>query len=188
MFRYDRNITQKFAEVLSMISGSKRCMYVVLCCFLLLFFTSNSQADSGNTVPAPQFSLPLIGSKGTVNLADLKGKVVYLDFWATWCPPCRKSFPWMQEIYQRYKDMGLAVVAVSVNARQKDAEKFIKEHNPSFITAFDPGKKTAKTYKLEAMPSSYLIDRQGNIVSTHLGFRVSNISKVEAEIKQALKQ
>ena len=123
-----------------------------------------------------------------INLADLKGKVVYLDFWATWCPPCRKSFPWMQEIYQRYKDMGLAVVTVSVNAREKDAEKFIKEHNPSFITAFDPGKKTANSYNLEAMPSSYLIDRQGNIISTHLGFRVSNTSKVEAEIKQALKQ
>jgi cytochrome c biogenesis protein CcmG/thiol:disulfide interchange protein DsbE len=172
-----------------MSASSKRLMYLLLCCFLLIIFSSNSQADTSQRSPAPSFTLPLIGSsKGTISLADLKGKVVYLDFWATWCPPCRKSFPWMQDIYQRYKDKGLAVVAVSVNARQKDAEKFIKEHNPNFITAFDSGKKTAKTYKLEAMPSSYLIDRQGKIISTHLGFRTSNISKVETEIQQALKE
>ena len=160
------------------------CLYILA----LVAFTNNTFASSSDNSAAPNFSLPMISKEGKVNLEDLKGRVVYVDFWATWCPPCRRSFPWMEEMHTRYHEDGLTIVAISVDAKYELAEKFIQELNPSFISAHDPGKKTAKLYKLRAMPSSYLIDRNGNIISTHLGFRTSRSHKVEAEIKAALKQ
>jgi thiol-disulfide isomerase/thioredoxin len=149
-------------------------------------FANNIFASSSGNSEAPDFSLPKINEEGKVNLKDLRGRVVYVDFWATWCPPCRKSFPWMEEMHTRYHDDGLTIVAISVDAKYELAEKFVQDLKPSFISAHDPGKKTAKLYKLRAMPSSYLIDRNGNIISTHLGFRTSRTKKVEAEIKAAL--
>jgi len=145
-------------------------------------------ASSSERTSAPDFSLPRIGQPGNVNLTELKGRVVYLDFWATWCPPCRKSFPWMEEMHTRYKDEGLTIVAVNIDGKVELAEKFVQELNPGFIVAHDPGKKTASLYKLRAMPSSYLINRNGNIISTHLGFRTSKSISLEKEIQQALKQ
>ena len=160
------------------------CLYILL----LGIFSNSTFAGSSDNSAAPDFSLPMINKEGKVNLKDLRGRVVYVDFWATWCPPCRKSFPWMEEMHTRYHDDGLTIVAISVDAKYELAENFIRELKPSFISAHDPGKKTAKLYKLRAMPSSYLIDRNGKIISTHLGFRASRSNKVEAEIKKALKQ
>ena len=165
-----------------------RSFILYLCVFMLGAFASNALASSSDGSAAPDFSLPIIGKDGKVSLKDLKGRVVYVDFWATWCPPCRRSFPWMEEMHTRYHEDGLTIVAISVDAKYDSAEKFIQELNPSFISAHDPGKKTAKLYKLRAMPSSYLIDRKGNIISTHLGFRTSRTKKIEAEIRAALKQ
>jgi len=160
-----------------------RLLFLVLC---LLPFTLN--AETLVSQPAPDFSVSRLNGDGQINLAEMKGKVIYLDFWATWCPPCRKSFPWMEEMHTRYKDDGLAIVAISVDGKQELAEKFVNETKASFITAIDSGKKTAKAYKLRAMPSSYLIDRNGNIISSHLGFRTSKTAAMEAEIKSALRQ
>ena len=175
-----------------MLIRTSRVFITSLCLLTLisLFATYSGSifAASSDASPAPDFSLPLINKEGKVNLEDLKGRVVYVDFWATWCPPCRKSFPWMEEMHTRYHEDGLTIVAISVDAKYELAEKFIRELNPSFISAHDSGKKVSKLYKLRAMPSSYLIDRNGNIIRTHLGFRTSRANKVEAEIKAALKQ
>lgn len=166
---------------------NKRNVILVLILFLGCLPPGLS-ADSSNPRAAPDFSLPRLSTEGTVNLKDLKGQVVYLDFWATWCPPCRKSFPWMEKMHNQYHDDGLTIVAISVDAKPELAEKFIQDLKPSFIVAHDPAKKTPKLYKLRAMPSSYLIDRNGNIISTHLGFRTSITKKLEANIRDALKQ
>ena len=159
-----------------------------LCMIMLSTFTGNILAGPLDNTAAPDFSLPKINEEGTVNLEELKGRVVYVDFWATWCPPCRKSFPWMEEMHTRYSENGLTIVAISVDSKYELAEKFVQDLKPSFISAHDPAKKTAKLYKLLAMPSSYLIDRNGKIISTHLGFKSSKTKKVEAEIKAALLQ
>lgn len=162
---------------------SKWIVFLTLCC---LSFAPH--AEQLISKPAPDFSLSRLNGEGQINLADLKGKVVYLDFWATWCPPCQKSFPWMEEMHARYQEDGLAVVAVSVDGKRELAEKFVQKTGSSFITAIDAGKKTAKAYKLRAMPSSYLIDRNGIIVGIHLGFRTSKTTDMEEEIKKALMQ
>jgi len=166
---------------------NKRNVILVLFLFLCSW-PPGLFADSTNLREAPDFSLPVINKEAKVNLKDLRGRVVYVDFWATWCPPCRKSFPWMEEMHTRYHDDGLTIVAVSVDSKYELAEKFIQDLKPSFISAHDPAKQTARLYKLRAMPSSYLIDRDGNIVSSHLGFRTSKTKKLESEIKILLKQ
>lgn len=138
--------------------------------------------------PAPGFTLPTFPDDAKISLQDFKGRVVYLDFWATWCPPCLKSFPWMDEMHERYKDDGLTIIAVSVDKKRELIEQFIKKTEPSFIIAHDPYGKIAKSYNLRGMPSSYLIDRNGVLIKTHMGFRKKDKAKLEAIIQTLLEK
>lgn len=138
--------------------------------------------------PAPDFTLPTFPDDAKISLQDFKGRVVYLDFWATWCPPCRKSFPWMDEMHERYKEDGLTIIAVSVDKKRELIEEFIKKMEPAFIIAHDPAGKVAKSYKLRGMPSSYLIDRNGVLAKVHMGFRKKDEAKLEAIIQTLLEK
>ncbi len=133
---------------------------------------------------APSFDLE--GVDGKVKLSDYQGKVVYLDFWASWCTPCRMSFPWMNEIQSRFEKKGLRVIAVNLDAKRADADKFLTQLQPNFDIAFDPQGAVAGLYELQGMPSAYLIDRGGNLHSVHLGFRNRDIPLLEDEIKALL--
>ena len=135
---------------------------------------------------APQFSLP--SKNGNINLNSLQGQVVYVDFWASWCSPCRKSFPWMNEMANKYKDMGFTIIAINLDKERNLADDFLKDIPHDFTIAFDPEGDTASAYKVRAMPSSYLIDKNGNIQYTHLGFRSENKAELESQIKSLLKQ
>jgi thiol-disulfide isomerase/thioredoxin len=159
-------------------------VFTTLFAALILTFTLPGFAAE----PAPDFSLPTFPADAKVNLADFKGRVVYLDFWATWCPPCRKSFPWMDEMHERYKDAGLSIIAVSVDKKRELIEEFINKMEPSFTIAHDPGGDIAKAYKLRGMPSSYLIDRNGLLVKVHMGFRNKDRGKLETTIKTLLEK
>jgi len=154
--------------------------------FALLLSALAASAFAAET--APEFSLPAVNAQGDVKLSDFKGRVVYLDFWATWCPPCLKSFPWMNTLQDRYKEQGLSVVAVGVDRKRELIEEFIKQTEPNFTVVQDDKGEVAKAYKLRGMPTSYLIDRNGNIVLTHMGFRTKDQDKLEAEIKTLLEK
>ncbi len=121
-------------------------------------------------------------------IASHKGKVIYLDFWASWCGPCRKSFPWINEMQQQYQQQGLVVISVNVDNQKSLAEEFLKETSANFAVFYDPKGKVARKFKLKGMPSSYLIDRSGKMVGTHVGFSKSKISHYEQEIKDLLNQ
>lgn len=136
--------------------------------------------------PAPQFVLN--SASGTINLANYKGKVVYLDFWASWCAPCRKSFPWMNTMQEKYHDLGFKIIAINLDEDKNKAEQFLKETPANFTIAYDPTSKVARTYKVKGMPSSYLIDRKGNILSEHQGFFSSSKESLEQTIRKALAQ
>jgi thiol-disulfide isomerase/thioredoxin len=129
--------------------------------------------------PAPDFSLS--GDKTQVALADLKGEVIYLDFWASWCTPCRASFPWMNELQRRYGEKGFRVIAVNLDKDRALAARFAKEMQPKFSVLYDDG-SIAERYGVQAMPSSFLIDRSGSIVSSHLGFHPNETSALEQAI------
>lgn len=134
--------------------------------------------------PAPAFKIP--SAKGMVDLDNLRGQVVYLDFWASWCTPCRKSFPWMNEMQHKYEKDGLTIIAVNLDKKRDVIDKFLKRTPADFTIAFDPGGQLAKSYKLVGMPSSYLIDRMGHIHETHVGFRKKDQAKLEAKIQGLL--
>jgi cytochrome c biogenesis protein CcmG, thiol:disulfide interchange protein DsbE len=121
-----------------------------------------------------------------VSLSDFSGKVVYLDFWASWCPPCRESFPWLTKIQEKYGKDKLQVIAVNVDKKQKDADRFIAELNPGFLIAFDPQGATPADYNVPGMPTSYLIGPDGKIISVHKGFKEETPAQVEQEIAALL--
>jgi cytochrome c biogenesis protein CcmG/thiol:disulfide interchange protein DsbE len=154
-------------------------------CFLILLATMVF-SSSLLAAEAPAFQLPT--GEGTVSLDKLQGKVVYLDFWASWCTPCRKSFPWMNAMQSKYKDKGFVVVAVNLDKSKNKAQEFLNEFDRSFVVAFDPEGKTAERYKVMGMPSSYLIDRNGQIHLSHIGFRESDTDKLENKIRALLTQ
>ena len=129
---------------------------------------------------APVFSLP--GDNKSINLENLKGKVIYLDFWASWCAPCRKSFPWMNDMHSRYDSENFIIVAVNLDASKTDATKFLQKVPARFDVAYDPNGKVAEKYHLKAMPSSYLIDKRGNLVFAHKGYREGDSNEIENKI------
>jgi len=155
-------------------------MLVSLCLFLT---STGSFADIGK---APAIHLPAID--GEVDLAQLEGKVVYLDFWASWCDPCRDSFPWMAEMKEKYGSDGLEVVAVNLDKERALADTFLKTMKVNFVVAFDASGESAEKYGLRGMPGSYLIGRDGNIQASHLGFNDKDKAKLEAAIKVLLQQ
>ncbi len=135
---------------------------------------------------APDFSLAGIDSQ--VSLAEKKGKVIYLDFWASWCAPCRKSFPWMNQLQARYADQGLEIIAINLDKSREDSQAFLAATHPEFTIAFDPQGETAESYQVMGMPSSYLIDRNGLLLHSHIGFRDKDKAALESQIEELLKQ
>jgi len=129
--------------------------------------------------PAPDFSLPDSTGK-TFTLSSLRGQFVYVDFWASWCGPCRQSFPWMNQLSQRSRKAALKVVAVNVDENRDDAEAFLRQLPASFTVVFDPAGKAAASYQLPGMPTSILIGPDGSVRWIHIGFR-----KNEGEVLQS---
>ncbi|PKI13185.1 TlpA disulfide reductase family protein [Colwellia sp. 12G3] len=121
-------------------------------------------------------------------MAQNKGKVVYVDFWASWCVPCRKSFPWMNAMQVEHQEQGLVVLSINLDAQAALAEKFLLETPANFAIIYDEKGLLAKKFKLKGMPSSYLFDRQGKLISAHSGFNGKKQQTYEHEIEQALAQ
>lgn len=135
---------------------------------------------------AKDFTLPT--DKGEIQLSKLKGKIVYVDFWASWCVPCRKSFPWMNKMHAKYESQGLEIIAISLDDDEAMAYKFLKKMPALFTVAYDTKGTIAELYDVQVMPTSYLIDRNGKLLLTHKGFKTKHEDKMEAELVKALKQ
>jgi thiol-disulfide isomerase/thioredoxin len=133
---------------------------------------------------APDFDLP--GRLGAIKLSDFKGKTVYLDFWASWCGPCRQSFPWMNQMQARYGGKGLRIVGINVDQKTDDAMTFLKGNPAAFDVAFDQGGKTPRNYAIKGMPTSVLIGPDGKILMVHSGFRSEQRDELERQIKLKL--
>lgn len=129
---------------------------------------------------------PLTYAADDLDLENYSGKVVMLDFWASWCVPCRRSFPWMNQMQEKYGQDGLVIVAVNVDREVENAAAFLQEYPANFEIIYDPDAELAKEYEVEVMPSSFIIDREGKIVDRHLGFKVKKQEEYEAMIRAAL--
>jgi thiol-disulfide isomerase/thioredoxin len=123
---------------------------------------------------------------GDTTIVD--GGVVYVDFWASWCVPCRKSFPWMMELLNRYGESGLQIVAVNVDRKRSDADKFLQDTGTSLPVVFDPDGKLAKLYDLQVMPTSFVYGRDGTLRLQQDGFNPGETNSVESLIRELLKE
>jgi thiol-disulfide isomerase/thioredoxin len=119
-----------------------------------------------------------------IDLERYRGRVVVLDFWASWCAPCRQSFPWLNEMQAKYGPQGLVVIGINVDRERTEADKFLRAVPAKFELAFDPTGALAARYDIPGMPSSFVIDRTGRVVAKHIGFRASERDEREAEIAQ----
>jgi cytochrome c biogenesis protein CcmG/thiol:disulfide interchange protein DsbE len=135
-----------------------------------------------NGEPAPACSAPLLDGGRSVSLADYRGQVVYLDFWASWCAPCRESFPFMNELQRELAGKGLQILAVSVDKTPDDARRFLARYPAQFTVALDAAAACPAAFQLQGMPSSYIIDKGGAVRAIHAGFR----NRDRAEIRQQL--
>ncbi|MCB1936929.1 MAG: TlpA family protein disulfide reductase [Nitrosomonas sp.] len=136
--------------------------------------------------PAPECELTTLNGVSVENIQALKGKVVYVDFWASWCSPCVQSFPFMNQLQQDYGSRGLQVMGVNLDEKVADAEKFLSEYAADFSIVADPTRQCAKDFDVIAMPSSYLVDRAGVVRFIHRGFRPGETKELRLIVEQLL--
>ena len=130
----------------------------------------------------------LSNSQQPIEMKEYAGKVLYLDFWASWCPPCAKSFPFLNGLHKEYHNQVLQIIGINLDEKPEDAEKFLVQYPAEFTLASDLSKQCAEELGVPAMPSSYLIDRKGIIRHIHLGFRSNETQELRDKVKQLLSE
>jgi peroxiredoxin len=153
-------------------------VFITFCCYVFSCSVAHSEQAS-------EFKLLNIQGE-QVQLSDYRGQVVLVDFWASWCPPCVRSFPWMNKMHKKYSAKGLQILAINIDKRKQDVNLFLKQNPANFTVLLDPKSKLMRQYKVESMPTSFLIDKKGNIIKKHRGFREDNIIYFEKDIRTAL--
>jgi thiol-disulfide isomerase/thioredoxin len=132
------------------------------------------------------FSLKLVDGR-TVTLSSFRGKVVFLNFWATWCPPCRAEMPSMEVLYRRFRDQGLEFLAVDIMENSKDVSAFLSDYKLSFPAALDSSGSISNNYGIQAIPATFIVDRDGRIILSTVGGRNWNTPAIIAAFDELLK-
>lgn len=146
-------------------------------------------AQPAAATPDPRLAgLELPDASGRVHPLHLPAAATWLDFWASWCTPCRLSFAWMNGLQETLAPQGLRIVAVNLDTRRADADRFLAAHPARFLTVFDPTAASARRFAIGGMPSSLLFGRRGELLAVHTGFRMSEAPGLEARIRAALAQ
>ena len=139
------------------------------------------------SAPAPDFSLPARAG-GDVSLASLRGQVVLVNFWATWCGPCRKEMPLLEQIYQRYKGLGFTLLAVNVEEDSGGADQWLKATPVSFPVLLDRDNRVSKLYQVTAMPSTVIIDRKGQVRFVHYGYTPGTENEYQDQVRSLIRE
>ncbi|NOT83264.1 MAG: TlpA family protein disulfide reductase [Methylococcaceae bacterium] len=161
-------------------------LLTLICALLLYLMSGLSFAETERK--APSCALTSMDTLQRYDLQKFQGKVVYVDFWASWCPPCVKSFPFLNDLEHDFKDQGLQVIAINLDEALQDAKDFLAKQPANFTLALDTSKQCAQAFGVMAMPSSYLIDRKGIIRHTSLGFRPETAKALRTLTQQLLKE
>ncbi len=151
---------------------------------VLLFSATSFALEAGDR--APDFAAPAVDGKGTVSLSQYRGKVVYLDFWASWCAPCLKAIPEIEAMRKELPADKLQVVAVNLDQQTKKALRFLAKNPIGYPSASDPKGRLPKQFGVDTMPTSYLIDADGVIRYVHRGFQRGDSAKLRTEIQKLL--
>lgn len=155
-------------------------------CLMLLTVTSVFAADLN--APAPRFTLK-DSRQQPVSLADLKGKVVFVNFWAGWCAPCQTELPELNRLAEEFKSQKVKVLAINVDKDRASAQKLLKKlglASPRFVVLWDSQSKVVEKYDIEGMPSSFILDAKGVVRYSHLGFQSDDPALWRTEIRSLL--
>lgn len=137
--------------------------------------------------PAPDFTLTSRDGQ-TVSLSELKGQVVMINFWATWCGPCRQEMPLLEQLYTRYEGLGFTLLGVNIEEDSKLADRFLEETPVTFPILFDPENGVSKLYNVSAMPSTVLVDRAGNVRYLHHGYQPGYENEYQNQIRALVRE
>ena len=162
----------------------RQCILSVFLFFAVIPVYALDVGDSAQSVPLNLLENKASGKVTTIG--DYKGKLVYLDFWASWCGPCRQSLPILNEIRKEYAARGFEVVAVNVDEKLSDALKFLERYPVDYPILLDPKGTMPQLYVIEGMPTAYLIDENGTILYKHVGFKKKDRKKIESLLDKYL--
>jgi peroxiredoxin len=136
---------------------------------------------------APNFTLQTLDGR-TTSLAEHKGEVVMINFWATWCAPCRQEMPHLEALYQRYGALGFTLLGVNVEEDPAGAEQWLAQTPVSFPILFDPKNEVSELYDVIAMPSTVLVDRKGNLRYLHHGYKPGYENEYQTQIRALIRE
>ncbi len=158
----------------------------VLCAIAALLCVTqlNAATLSG---PAPDFTLKS-NNGANIKLSELRGQVVMINFWASWCGPCRQEMPLLDQLYQRYQPMGFTLLGVNVEEDSRAADKILKEIPVSFPVLYDKKNQVSESYQVRAMPSTFLIDRDGKVRYLHKGYQPGYEEEYQQQIRELVKE
>lgn len=137
---------------------------------------------------APPFSLPILGTSQLVELADFNGKILYLDFWASWCGPCRISLPKIVELQAELGSDQFEVIAINLDENQDNGTRFLRRFPVNYTVLSDPQGEVAEAYQLPGMPTSFIVGRTGKISLKHVGFKQGDMAMIRSRIQELLSQ
>ena len=171
-------------------------MKAIKCLFSVLLISLNTMAVAagGNSkvvvdppIPAPDWSLPAIqNADGTLSMSDYRGRITYVDFWASWCGPCRLSLPALNGLNAKFADDPVQFLAISIDVVEEDAWDFLKRYTVDFPVVIDTEGDIARTFAVDGMPSGYLIDGDGRVREIHIGFKKGDELGLAESIKELL--
>jgi len=167
-------------------AASLRWRFGLVAAALLLAAAPALAVDVGK--PAPAFALTPMNSSAPVSLEQLKGKVVFVDFWASWCGPCRQSLPQYEKLRADLAHEEFAIVAINLDEEVAEATAFLEQHPVNYTILRDPAGDAPKAFGVAGMPTSYLIDRDGIVRAVHTGFDPADIDKLRVEIHGLLEK
>jgi thiol-disulfide isomerase/thioredoxin len=152
---------------------------------ILLAAAPLALAVEENQIP-PQCAATLAGSAEKLDIGAYKGKVLLIDFWATWCPPCKKSMPFLNGLRNEHLKDGFEIIAINVDENSEEAKQFLGNNPVDYVMAFDPKGDCPAKFDVKAMPSSYLVDKTGKIRKVHLGFRDEDQAMIREQVSALL--
>lgn len=171
-----------------MIRNTLRALSPILALLAIVFSANVLAVQEG--YPVPNFDLETLANADgkTIKLSDYRGKVVYIDFWASWCGPCRKSLPDLNDIRAKYADKDFEVIAINLDKEKADAMKFLDKYPVDYPIAIDSSGKIAEQYELKGMPNGFLIDKKGMLKHFHAGYKSKDKEKLDTMVAQLLQE
>lgn len=166
---------------------NKRTRFISRALLGTLFAGYLSWAQAAVPQPAPDFTLKSLSGEN-LKLSELRGQVVLVNFWASWCGPCRQEMPLLDDLYQHYEKLGFTVLGINVEQDIAPAQALLKEHPVHFPVLFDPQSTASKLYKLDAMPSTVLVDRSGNVRYLHQGYLPGYEQTYQQQVSELLRE